>query len=188
MPTAAYATAEGGPDQLYEEAMTATSEGELTLERRRMKSRKERVKGTHTSYATWQGGRQYEYSAEHKVSTEQPDFVNRAFQSLSAFAKNVIGHDYKEMDEIMFNLYTPGGGIRPHPDAGTIGYILSQSLGADGYFKVNAGNTNLLRAEMPHGTIVLMPGDEFQNVFKHEAWTAKKFGPRINVSLRALAD
>jgi alkylated DNA repair dioxygenase AlkB len=189
LPTPDFATTFDGPDLRYHFAMQAMNSGAMKAERRLLKDGDTKVKGTHTQYFTWQAGQQYNYKAHHQVSEDIPAFVRTTWNSLKTFAQNVVGESYRDMDEIMFNLYLPNGEIGAHPDHGTTGYILSQSLGADGFFEINTGKGSdkvLVRVKMPHGAIVLMPGDEFQKDFKHRAWTHKTLGPRINVSLRAV--
>ena len=194
VPTRTHAESDHGPDNLFSDSMASISAGEILLERRLMKQAK--ISGTYTAYATWQAGSQYDYNAHHIAAQEQPPFVEKALQSLSAVAKNILGSEYVEMDAIMLNLYMPGGGINQHHDKDTAGYVMSHSLGADGQFTITVQVVkpggkkpwvNLVRGKLPHGSIVLMPSGDFQQEFKHEASTDTKFGPRINVSLRAIA-
>ena len=189
LPTPEHGVSPQGPDQLYKLSVEAASKGLLNVDRRPMRLNKARIVGTHTSYGTFQAGQQYNYSAIHPVEQVEdvPDFVNDAWETLKTLAANVLGDEYKELDMIMFNMYMPGKGIRPHKGNGVTGYVVSVSLGADGSFKFLLGKETILKFEMPHGAIVFMPGDEFQDVFKHSADTVgNKYGPRINVSLRAV--
>jgi alkylated DNA repair dioxygenase AlkB len=64
--------------------------------------------------------------------------------------------------------------------------IASVSLGASRYFhlKHNSDKSQRLKLELTHGSLLLMEGAT-QHFWKHQiAKTAKKVGPRINLTFR----
>jgi alkylated DNA repair dioxygenase AlkB len=105
-------------------------------------------------------------------------------QKLQAFTKETF-------TTVLLNLYRDGQDSNGwHADnekeLGVNPVIASISLGASRYFhlKHNSDKSQRLKLELTHGSLLLMEGAT-QHFWKHQiAKTAKKVGPRINLTFR----
>ena len=105
-------------------------------------------------------------------------------QKLQAFTKETF-------TTVLLNLYRDGQDSNGwHADNekefGVNPVIASISLGASRYFhlKHNSDKSQRLKLELTHGSLLLMEGAT-QHFWKHQiAKTAKKVGPRINLTFR----
>jgi alkylated DNA repair dioxygenase AlkB len=105
-------------------------------------------------------------------------------QKLQAFTKETF-------TTVLLNLYRDGQDSNGwHADnekeLGVNPVIASVSLGASRYFhlKHNSDKSQRLKLELTHGSLLLMEGAT-QHFWKHQiAKTAKKVGPRINLTFR----
>ncbi len=105
-------------------------------------------------------------------------------QKLQAFTKETF-------TTVLLNLYRDGQDSNGwHADnekeLGENPVIASISLGASRYFhlKHNSDKSQRLKLELTHGSLLLMEGTT-QHFWKHQiAKTAKKVGPRINLTFR----
>ena len=105
-------------------------------------------------------------------------------QKLQAFTKETF-------TTVLLNLYRDGQDSNGwHADnekeLGVNPVIASVSLGASRYFhlKHNSYKSQRLKLELTHGSLLLMEGAT-QHFWKHQiAKTAKKVGPRINLTFR----
>ena len=133
----AYAAADG-PDIRLKVLAKAVNQGELVPERRLVKPSK--VSGQLTGYYTWQGGTQYDYTAEHKTAEVVPEFMHIAQRQLGALTRKAVlkfvEREIPAHDQMMVNVYLPGQDINPHGDRNTNGYIRSEALGGDAIFQL----------------------------------------------------
>jgi hypothetical protein len=135
LPKAAKGSALDGPDSRYREIAQGIHDGVLDVARRPLKHEKSgRVLGTHTRYYTWQCFRHYDYAVHHETATNIPTFVHQQRTALEQTLRDITGGQYLPTDQMMYNYYLSDQGINLHGDEDTQGYILSESLGADGLF------------------------------------------------------
>lgn len=127
--------ASDGPDQRYYRTAQAIFDGTMDIARR--VKEKAPVKGMYSRYFTWQCGKPYKYSLKHETAQNVPDFVRTDWTDLEQTLSAVVGSsNFVEPTQMMYNYYLDDGGISLHSDADTTGYIMSESLGADGNFLI----------------------------------------------------
>ena len=173
-PTKAAREAEGGPNAQFVDVLKLAHEGAIPFERKPFG--KWENTGTLSSYFTWSGGEKYDYRLKDIPAPRYkwPPLAEELLDKYSEITTELMGRDYKEIDQFMINLYEPKGGLHMHSDRGTQGFIFSVTLGAPCRFKFLVSGdiyTCLARTGFPGEEDEAPPGTHLHKSYTE--WLAK---------------